>query len=972
MDCPSPKGEFMARRRLAGMVVLGLSASLIGIGPVTAQQIHRNGFETMRMGWLKGGFDAPFEEKAHAISDQVAHDGRHSEYLQFDAKSGTFIHYAYPTGKAIVGEELSAGIWLKSNRPGMQIMARVVLPRERDPQNLDLLLTTYIRGDVYQQIGQWQHLQLTRPVQLAKQQQQLMQAQQKRAFDFTGAYLDGLVLNVYGGPGRTDVWIDDVEAGPIVATDPFRPAVTAPGPTPAQPVKVPTPRGDAKSTLPEFSGDRLKVGGKPFFPRGIYVSDTPLEKLQRARFNTLMLESTANASLIREASDRGLWVVPLLHLFGSDGKLMPSTELAKDVAHFSEADVIFTQLGNTLAYEQAKLVERGVEVLKELDPGRIPSADVWDGLAPYARSLSLVGAHRWPLMTTLELPRYREWLRARPDLANRPNVFLWTTIQTHMPEALAQALYNRSADGSFDEPVGPQAEHIQLLTYTALAAGCRGLVFSSDRFLADSHQGRDRLLTCALLNLELEMLEPLIAGSDALPEWLDTSSPDVKAAVIRSPQGVLVLPMWQGPFSQYVPGQSAVGKLSVTVPAMAQSMQAWEVSPADVRHLKIERVVGGTKVTLLDFGLTGAIVFTSNTELVARFQEQAKGRRKLASEWARDLAAYELDKVVAIQDQLERQGHTLPDARNLVEDAKRRLTLSTQAWEKRAFPEAYRNAQQALRPMRILMRAQWEKAVRGMDSPVASPYAASFFTLPRHWPFMDQVRRSTAAKNVLPGGDFEAVSQQPEEAWHPEIPTSLDDVKTIAERVGSVMEPEFKTDTGPKKDDPSDPKKDGEQSKKTGQPENKKTEPGRAAQTAGGPNATPIVTGLKKVPPHEGKQCAMLKIEPKPMRAAPAALERTVVALSSPVVRLAPGTLVQVSGWVCIPSAITASPDGALLYDSTGGDAMALRLTDPMPWKKFTVYRRIPASGTIQVTLALTGLGTVYFDDIRIEPLVER
>jgi hypothetical protein len=61
-----------------------------------------------------------------------------------------------------------------------------------------------------------------------------------------------------------------------------------------------------------------------------------------------------------------------------------------------------------------------------------------------------------------------------------------------------------------------------------------------------------------------------------------------------------------------------------------------------------------------------------------------------------------------------------------------------------------------------------------------------------------------------------------------------------------------------------------------------------------------------------------------------------------------------------------------LLYDSTGGDAMALRLTDPMPWKKFTVYRRIPASGTIQVTLALTGLGTVYFDDIRIEPLVER
>src|SRR5439155_13259696 len=89
-----------------------------------------------------------------------------------------------------------------------------------------------------------------------------------------------------------------------------------------------------------------------------------------------------------------------------------------------------------------------------------------------------------------------------------------------------------------------------------------------------------------------------------------------------------------------------------------------------------------------------------------------------------------------------------------------------------------------------------------------------------------------------------------------------------------------------------------------------------------------------------------------------------------PVVRLQPGTVVRVSGWVCIPSQITASPDGALLYDSSGGDSFAVRLINPTAWKKFTVYRRVPASGTLQVTLALTGMGTVFFDDIRVEPLV--
>jgi hypothetical protein len=54
-----------------------------------------------------------------------------------------------------------------------------------------------------------------------------------------------------------------------------------------------------------------------------------------------------------------------------------------------------------------------------------------------------------------------------------------------------------------------------------------------------------------------------------------------------------------------------------------------------------------------------------------------------------------------------------------------------------------------------------------------------------------------------------------------------------------------------------------------------------------------------------------------------------------------------------------------------GGEPLAVRLTAPLPrWKQFRLYRRVPASGQVHVTLALTGLGRVYFDDVRIEPLV--
>jgi hypothetical protein len=99
-------------------------------------------------------------------------------------------------------------------------------------------------------------------------------------------------------------------------------------------------------------------------------------------------------------------------------------------------------------------------------------------------------------------------------------------------------------------------------------------------------------------------------------------------------------------------------------------------------------------------------------------------------------------------------------------------------------------------------------------------------------------------------------------------------------------------------------------------------------------------------------------------------LERTFLAINSPPVRLPPGTLVRISAWIKIPGALSRSIDGALFYDSAGGEPLGIRLVSATPWKKYTLYRRVPASGTISVTLALTGVGTAYFDDVRIEPLL--
>jgi hypothetical protein len=776
----------------------------------------------------------------------------------------------------------------------------------------------------------------------------------------------------------------------------------------------------------ELSQDHLLVGGKRFFFRGIRHSNTPLKTLRDAGFNTVWFDADTPPQLLDEAVNLGFWLVPALGVAHKAPQLVSHDHLSRQVARFGEGDaVLFWDLGGGLAVEQAPLIDQAARIVHATDAQRPVAADVWDGFRRYSRCLDLLGVHRWPLMTSLELPQYREWLDQRRRMA-RPGTFTWTWVQTHLPDWYTALVYGQAANDRFTEPIGPQPEQIRLLTYLALAAGCRGLGYWSDRFLADSHHGRDRLLQLALLNQEMQMLEPLLTSVTEPPLWIETSQPEVQAAVFRSERGILVLPIWLGKGAQFVPGQSAGIKLAMIVPLVPTGVQAWEITPAEVRSLQSERVMGGTKVIVPEFGLTTAIVFTgdiSPTGLLVRFQDHVRRVRKLAAQWAHDLAETEIAKVMKVEEELEQAGHTLPDGQQLADNARARLKACEEHWTNGDYRQAYQEAQRALRPVRILMRAQWEQAIRGLDSAVASPYAVSFFTLPRHWRFLEELRETTAGENVLPDGDFEVQPNRSATAWTAQE-IALDEVELTARRVtgreGNELVPsqerpprvgqtvsrrsdrprEAIPTRGRSQDgravEPDDERegklaREGEQClmlkiKRRGVPDPPPPTTPTPAQTVSNPRTPQGLQGpMNQWQPGMPGQPLSNQNQPwtpgigsmtpatpeAPARVVPSTpgLERTFLAIHSPAVRLPPGSLVRVSAWVQVPYPITSSVDGALFYDSVGGEPLAIRLTEPTGWKKIALYRRVPASGQISVTLALTGVGTVYFDDVRIEPL---
>ena len=213
----------------------------------------------------------------------------------------------------------------------------------------------------------------------------------------------------------------------------------------------------------------------------------------------------------------------------------------------------------------------------------------------------MIGTHRWPLLTSLELTAYREWLMQRRTLLPA-DTFCWTWIQTHLPDWFMTTAYERTT-GKFNEPIGPQPEQIRLLSYIALGCGYRGLGYWSDRFLADSHMGRDRLLALALLNQEFRLLEPLLVTVNsraAVDSGLVSHAAGFGSAQSqrhgRGPacdKAVLVLPIWMGPGSQYVPPQGHVPTLQLKVPMVPENYMAWEVSPGRFRSYPSKPVLGG-------------------------------------------------------------------------------------------------------------------------------------------------------------------------------------------------------------------------------------------------------------------------------------------------------------------------------------------------------------------------------------------
>ncbi len=692
-------------RALATLSMLGASL-LASAVTLRAQVLVRQDFDGPEPTWREGRGNPGYRITAHERTSEGVHGGSGCEFFAIvSGANGTYVHLTHDLAPARVIAELKPSIWVRSDRPGIQLRARVVFPRSINPTTHQPN-SVLVAGTSYNQAGTWEQLRIEDVPNLVAAQARVLRAELKQDVDTREAFLDRLVLNLYTGAGQTVLWIDDLEIAGFVG-EAALPAMQAPTSTPISlqappPPQEVIPRGApvARREGARLNGSVLILGGRPFFPRVIEYQGEPLAFIKERGFNAVRLRTLPSAAILAEAARTGLWLVcppPM-----PDGLDVPAADAAPLNEIPPEFDCVLAwDLGEGLTGRELNAVKRWAEQVRRADKLGRPiicgaSAELRAYSAPGRADILVLD--RFTPSTSFELSDYRKWLRERPRFA-RHGTPIWSTVPTEPAPSLTSQVNGLSGGRPVSILAG--TEQTRLVAYTALGSGARALLFASHAPLTGQDSDtRWRAAQLELLNYELELIEPWIAGG-TLTTSVTSTDREIQAAVLQTGGAYMVLPVWSGKGAQYVPGQTtATAEISFVVPGVPDTMSAYEVWPGGMRLLRSHRGTGGLLVSVDDFGITSLILLAQDLLAETTRRTAAAGDRaaRLTVEMTRTKLQIDSEIRPRLTNQIKSK--LLSRGDQLLKSADAELQTAESLLAASNVTEAFRHAQFSLRNLR--------------------------------------------------------------------------------------------------------------------------------------------------------------------------------------------------------------------------------------------------------------------------------
>ncbi|MCI0492759.1 MAG: hypothetical protein L0Z07_07465, partial [Planctomycetes bacterium] len=865
---------------------------------------------------------------------------------------------ACSTARMPVLDELVVRIWVRSNRPGIQLAGRVVLPRSIDPKSRTAA-TAIVRGASYNRPEHWQQLALSDIPKLLASEVRVMRSVPGATVDAREAFLDAAVLVIPGDGQGVEVVTDDLEIDGIVAVPASKlstsQAITTTS-RPNQHQKESSPRR-SEGVSPESSepspplrvqGEAIAVEGKAFLPRAIPWNGEPFKFLAERGFNAIQLASLPTSEQSVEATRNGLWFICAAP--------RPDSLMQSGLPANTER-VLAWHLADEAGQSDPKYFQRWAELVREYDaansrPVLIAPQAEWNAISKTADALLA----DQPLCLRMSGIEFDEWLAERRRLA-QPGTPFWAAIPTQLGKtasAQAAALLGEPRL----QPIADE-QRVDSLVQIAATRGCRGFVFESDSSLSESDGAtRRRAALLELVNNQLLLLEPWLVGGKAVGHVASSpvspSQRATSAVVMHVDHARLLVPLspeslpHSGDWSATAAAQSVNERRVFVVPGIPDSHQVFLLSPAEFRRLEAKRVAGGTNI-VLEPGDDGYVLLTEDPQVIQSLRQQVARTAPRTVRLLREMVAMHIAAVSATSRELVQLGITangtereLASAGNLAQQADRSLAGNR-------LDHAYQFAGTARRILRHAA-AEQRRAVSLPGQFASYPLAVCYDTLAEHARFMRSLEMLRGDDNLLHGGDFEDLDEMVQVGWqHVNHPTpgvrSRAELSAISTQHGRYCLQLVAADR-------------------------------RISDSANRAPANPaIVAGGTLNDPFSAHQNAAESlpdtsaITPELPEADPAIVPAAPLWITSPAMPVEPGQLIEITGWVRVPKPLRGNASGLEIVDSLGGAELSLSAIETPAWQPFRMIRAVPKSTELRLTFVLSGLGSAQIDSVMVRTL---
>ena len=825
--------------------------------------------------------------------------GTGSELVVLNCPGGQSARLAYPVPPAPIINELKLTAWVQCNRPGVQLAARVVLPRSPNKttgQPHQLL----VRGSESAAAADWQQLVLTDLPTALQRQARIARAHYGSVIDERGAYLAELVLLAPGGPGSTQLLTDQIAIHGLIPMP--RPDAAAAGTQPPSPSSLRPTDSPRLNPLPapQPAGGGIAMGVRAGVPRVIQWQGEPFELLKQIGFNTVGMSRLPTEVELSELRAAGLTVLCPPPVASQLSEQRLGNELAEVMAWDLGEQLSSTDLDQAASWQQ--LVRRYDPI--DARPTLISSSrDVLQA----SRLADVILLNRSVLGSSLSIQNYATWLTQQTRLA-RPGTPIWSRVETQLsPLRSVQiaALGSRSLTTH-----GASYRQLWNLISATFGVGSRGFYFASHTSLAgEDVEARRRRMALELINLRLRVVQPWLAAGKPLTSARSTDS-QLTALVMQVERSHLMVPIWWSSNTQPGGLPQHQGPVSLVVPGVPESCEAYLLTPGGAQRLRHKRVTGGIRVSLEKRPTDALVLLTSDPQAFSQTNEYLRKQAPRAARLRSQLAAIRSQQTQSVVASLAAGPTENQAIQNLLSEAASVLQQSQTDLASGRFFSAYQRAAAADSVLDRVDGQLWNETVGPDEIPIQAlqshPLAASFSSLADFRQLKTILARAPAGANLLPGGGFEHLPTLLQLGWkHQRLP-----------------------------------------------------QPGVQSAVRLSPEA-----------PHSGSYCLELEALPADPDAPPATLPTAPAWVTSPEMPLQAGDLVEITGVARVPQQPLGSIDGLMIFDSLGGEEMAVRVTEAPSWRPFRLLRAAPTDTTVTVTIALTGHGRVQLDDLAIRVL---